>query len=378
MRQVWACCSASSVRRGSPKGASVSGSFSAAAQALTATLAWVVMFAGCAGSDAAACRVDADCARGKCLADGSCAIADVSDAAADTSPHFGDADASAIDAGSGAVDAGHDASTEVGGDASGGAGDAALDTAFDTAGGADAGPGAGFTCAPNHDGRVERKELHFAAGLKAPFRVAKDVSFQSASTPGEGGIGVWNLIGPYAGEAAIQVETSAPSTAWYAKDVQGATYATQLAVDSPLLGVFEATGDALLLRAVVSPQDGLLRTRLLYDPPAQVLALPLEKGKSFSTTSTVKGEKDGVLALWTETWTSQVDANGIVQTPFGNFPALRVRTTLTRKVGLLEYVTRSLAWVAECFGTVASARSELGEQAIDFNVADELRRIAPP
>ena len=346
------------------------------ARALVLSLALSMALVACADADATACRVDADCAHGKCLADGRCAVADISDAALDTSPPFGDAvtDAGAGDAGAGGSDGGQPSSAEVQGDASGGTSDAAVDVAA----GADAGPLPGFTCGPNHDGRIERKELHFAPGLKAPFSVAKDTPFQSASTPGEGGVAVWNLKGPYAGQATTLVETAAPSTAWYANDVAGATYATQLAVDSPLHGVFEATGDALLLRAVVSPQDGLLRTRLLYDPPAQVLALPLEKGKSYSSTSTVKGEKDGVLALWTETWTSQVDASGIVQTPFGNFPALRVRTTLTRKVGVFEYVTRSLAWVAECFGTVASARSALGEQSIDFTTAAELRRLAPP
>lgn len=323
--------------------------------------AWAVAAApGCTASPAPACRADGDCASGRCDATGRCA--DYVTPSGDVS--FGDS----------GQRGGHDAA----------AGDAALDSGRVPA---DAGVGdaadaagtrGGWTCAPNHDGRVDRSEVVFAPGLSAPFAIAIDAKLDSAGVTGTDGTRVWDFSGPLPSDETVQVQTVDPATAWFAKDFAGATYAVRLEAALPLLGVFEATGDALLLRGVVSEKDGLLRTRLVYDPPAQVLKFPIEGGASWTSSSTVTGEKDGIYALWLETWASVSDAKGVAKTPYGNFPVQRVRTTLTRKIGLLSYVTRSLAWTAECFGTVASARSALDEPAVEFSAAAELRRLTLP
>lgn len=380
MRLQPSCCDAAT-RTATPGPAADAG---ASAGARSWRRAWLLsalitsIVAGCADGSVATCRVDGDCASRRCGPDGLCLDYSLADPdAADASPRFGDA------AGGDGVGQGDGAQIDAGGASdTGGAGQDAL-TPPDTAGGAgDAGASDGgvppWTCAPNHDGRVDRIEIHFAPNLSAPFRVATEATFQPQGSSGADGKPVWDLAKPLASDKDVQVGTEPVAGRWFSADFAGATYAARLAVDSPLLGVFEATGDALLLRGVVSPDDGLLATKLVYDPPAKVLGFPLQEGTSFSSASIVTGKKDGVYALWNESWTSVADHRGIVQTPYGNFPSLRVRTTLTRKVGILEYVTRSFAWVAECYGTVASARSKLDEPALEFTTAAELRRLAVP
>ena len=321
---------------------------------------------GCTGeATAPVCRVDADCASGRCLPSGLCDDYRVSDAGADVQTRFGDAGSDAS------------AGSDTGGNG-GDAGSVGTDTcaADSCGGGADA--GGGFVCQPNHDGKVVRAEIHFAAGLSAPFKVARDAAFDAKGQADATAGTVWDLRGPYDGDKDMKIGTIAVQGAWFEKDFVGATYATQLDTDSPLLGVFEATGDKLLMRGLVSPASSLYETLLVYDPPAIVLSFPLEAGTSFQSSSTVKGKKDGILSYWTESWVSSVDAKGAVQTPYGNFPALRVRTTLTRQIGVFTYISRSLSWVTECFGTVALARSKLDETEPDFPVAEELRRLTPP
>lgn len=346
---------------------------------LPGLLLFLTTVAACTSGTTATCRVDGDCASRHCGPDGECqdyALADPD--AADASPRFGDASGdvagqgdsatTSTDAATAGADSVASVDSEVAGDDTSGSGDT---------GAGDAGVPP-WTCVPNHDGRVDRIEIHFAPNLSAPFRVASDASFQPQGQAGSDGKPVWDLASALASDKDVQVGTEPVAGRWFSADFAGATYAARLAVDSPLLGVFEATGDALLLRGVVSPDDGLLATKLVYDPPAKVLAFPLQEGTSFASSSIVTGKKDGVYALWNESWTSVADHRGIVQTPYGNFPSLRVRTTLTRKVGILEYVTRSFAWVAECYGTVASARSKLDEPALEFTTAEELRRLAVP
>lgn len=188
---------------------------------------------------------------------------------------------------------------------------------------------------------------------------------------------MWDFAGALPGDATALVELTAPGTAWWADAFPGASYATRLSSSSDLLGVFEVTDTALLLRGVVSPEGGLMRTELRYDPPATVLAFPLREGDSFTSTSMVSGVTVGLATLVTERYTSTVDASGTLRTPFGETPALRVRTTLERTLGLVTSTTRQFAFVAECFGIAALAVSQPNEPAVEFTTAAELRRLAP-
>jgi hypothetical protein len=91
----------------------------------------------------------------------------------------------------------------------------------------------------------------------------------------------------------------------------------------------------------------------------------------------VSGTASGVAAFYTEKYDQKVDARGELVTPFGSFDVLRVKVVLTRTVGAVITVTRTYAFVTECFGTVASITSNANELQEEFTTAAELRRITP-
>lgn len=304
---------------------------------------------GCAEGEDRTCEVNADCASGLCQPDGTCAPVEGEDAG--TPPT--DGHVPELDGGSPGVDAGErDGAVPLD--------DGGL-------------PG----CVPNRDGVIERSEVPLMAGLRATFKVASDVTVSTAGEDIGGGRRRWDLSSGLSGDHDVLVETLDPAGAWWADDHPAATYATRLADSTDLLGVFEIDATTLSLIGVVSPDDGLSRTNLEYDPAVTTLAFPLEVGDSWTTDATVSGLASGIASFYYEDYENHVDAEGELITPFGTFDVLRVRVVLTRTVGALVTVIRSYAFVSECFGTVATVTSRDNESRGEFTRAAEVRRLTP-
>jgi hypothetical protein len=300
--------------------------------------AFASLVGGCAAGNRVgqSCDTGADCESGACH-DGTCVSAD----------------------GGGGAGAGG----SYGGGGSGQGGDAA------------GGGGGAGACAPNHDGLVERAEVPLAAGLDAKFRIATNVTFSTASALVEG-TPTWNLDVPLSGDHASLIESLPLAGTWFEAIFPGATYAARLSDAEELLGVFELTDEALLLRGVVSFEAGLTRTELEYDPAVVVLSFPLELGKSWSTDATVTGYANGVFGVYYESYDSVVDERGDAVTPFATFDALRVSVDLTRTAGVVV-TQKTFAFVTECFGTVATVQSQLGETGDEFVDVAEIKRLTP-
>lgn len=298
--------------------------------------------AACADGSGTACRVGADCASGVCRSDGTCARP-----MPDAGPPPADAPALAEDAFVAPSDAGPEADSGA------------------------------RLCAPDRDGTITRAEVPLRAGLYATFRIAEDAVVSTAGvTMGESRR--WDLSGALTGDRDERVELLSPAGAWWAGEFPLATYATELSASSENLGVFEVREDALVLLGVVSPADGVTRTRLTYDPPVPVLRFPLREGDTWTVTSTVSGQALGVISAYTEEYTFVADAHGVVATPFGEIEVLRVRSELDRTQGLVPLdARRSFAFVSECLGTVATIGSGSFETTAEFTMASEVRRLSP-
>jgi hypothetical protein len=286
----------------------------------------------------------------------------------------------ACDAGSDCESGACNDGTCVGGDGGGGQGGAGAEggggsSAGGTAGEGGSASGGAGACAPNHDGRIERDEVPLAAGLDAKFRIATNVTFSTASSLVEG-TPTWNLDVALAGDHGSLVETLPLAGTWFEATFPGATYASRLSDTEELLGVFEITGEALLLRGVVSYEDGPTKTELEYEPAVTVLSFPLEVGTTWSTDATVTGFANGVFGVYYESYDSEVDSRGDAITPFSTFDALRVRIDLTRTAGIVV-TQKTFAFVTECFGTVATVQSQLGETGSEFNDVAEIKRLTP-
>jgi hypothetical protein len=349
---------------------------------------------GC-GDDSAQCTKGSDCPSGACRANGTCVPLgpdgqtfggdtgdagwqeDVSAPDGDTGAS-GDADVTADTAA--APDTGHD---DTGAPPEDAAPDATPDIAQDAADatsddtGAETDGGSPGVCVPNKDGVIERAEMPLAAGLHATYKVALDATFDTKGTT-EGGETVWDLAQPFTGETSVLVEARPMEGAWFAEDFPTATYAARLSETEDLLGVFEVTDTALLLLGVVSIEDDLTVTNLEYDPPVETLKFPIEKGKSWSTSTFVSGTAAGVpFTMYNEEYTSSVDASGTLKTPFSDFLVLRVNVELVRTIGIVPNTIRTHMYVTECFGTVGTVVSEDHELESEFTDVKELRRLAP-
>jgi hypothetical protein len=232
------------------------------------------------------------------------------------------------------------------------------------------------TCMPNHDGTIERSEVTLRPGLHATFRVAQEVTVDTHGEEQGDGSRAWDLSESLPGDESVLVELQSLDGKWFKPDYPDGDYASKLDASEDELGVFSVGPEGLYLNGVVSADDGTYATELHYDPPASVLEFPIEQGSTWSSESTVSGRYLG--NPWTsvdEEYQSQVDAHGTLETPFGTFDVLRVRTDLTRTVGFSTTTQITYSFVSECFGTVATIRSEENESDAEFTEAAEVRRL---
>lgn len=311
-----------------------------------------LLLSACAQGDIP-CRVGADCPSGVCLIDGVCQPVD----------DAGGTDAGNADAG--VADAGTDSGPDAGADS--GPNDA----------GSDAGTTDGGTGCGNADGTLTRAELPLPLSVAVVRRVALDAAVDTAGATRGDGTRLWDFEGPFSGDADRTDQRVPIVGEWFADDFPGGTYALPLSADDDLLGVFQLTDDALLLLGVVSPDDGAFRTELEYDPPAPVWRFPLRVAESWEETSAVSGVLNGVVSVYSETWSVEVDAAGDVGTPAGVRSVLRVNTELARTVGVVTTRSRRHAYVEECVGTVAQVFGADGDTSAEPTMAAELWRVAP-
>ncbi len=237
-------------------------------------------------------------------------------------------------------------------------------------------PTDGGGCAPNHDGTIDRAEVPLQAGLRATYRIATNATVNMVGTM-VGGTRTWDLTAALPGDHDVIVQTLAPAGTWYAPDFTGATYATKLSDGADLLGVFETSATALLLRGVVSPASGATSTKLTYATPIPTLSFPFHVGSMWNAMSNVSGTAQGVASFYSESYVNKVDATGQLTTPYGKFDVQRVQVVLTRTVGGFPTVTRTFVFIAECFGPVANVVSQSNEMTVEFTSAAEVRRLAP-
>lgn len=291
---------------------------------VTLGLAFLALaLAGACSNSTAACTVGADCASGACASNGQCVP--VTDAGNDSGSVF--------------PDTGVETSVEAGAETS-------------------APEEGGTGCVPNDDFVITRDEVPMLAGVHANFDIAENVTMNTAGTSQPGGTTDWDFSAALSGDHTVVITTDAPSGQWFSGQFPDATYTSKLSDTQTLLGVYQATQAALLLQGVVTPTNASPETEVSYSPSAEILAVPLQMGTTWTSTSTVKGTADGIAAVYTEKYDSVVDAKGSLKVPYGTFNVLRVQTTLTRTDGAIVETTQTMTFVAECFGPVARLTSQ--------------------
>lgn len=303
------------------------------------------------------CTSGADCASGVCGGDGTC---------------VGTGGTGGSQGGTGGSQGGEGGSEEGG---SGGVGGSVAGA--NSGGGGTTGEGGSKICSPNDDGVITREETPLIAGATAKYLLAQDAPVDTAGKGTDAKEKSWDFSGSLANDHSTLIETQTLEGRWFAPKFLGASYAMRLSDSEDLLGIFEVTGNSLLLRGVASPTDGLTRTELTYTPPVTVLSFPMKLGSSWTTQSTVSGLLSGVVSTYFENYQSKIDMAGKVKTPFGEFPAMRINLLLTRTVGALVTTKRTFVFSSECYGTVAKVVSADNELKPEFSQAAELSRLTP-
>jgi hypothetical protein len=234
-------------------------------------------------------------------------------------------------------------------------------------------------CLPNGDGTITEAEVPMEVGLRASYEDAQSVTWSTAGVGNaDAGTLVWDLTPSFSGDQRIVFSADSPAGTWWASSFTAATYSSLLSASETLLGVFEVQSSALSLIGVVSPTNGTTQTELTYATPVPTLQFPLSVGSSWNVTSNVSGQAEGFDNAYTEAYVSKVDAEGTMKTPYATFEnVLRVSTVLTRTADGIVTVTRSYAWIAECFGVVASVTSQSDETSTEFSNDAEVRRLTP-
>ena len=240
--------------------------------------------------------------------------------------------------------------------------------------------GGSNTCSPEGDGEITRDEVPLEPELRATFEVARDVDVDTSGKMGADGP-TWDYAKSFPGDHPKVVELESMDGQWFKPDFPEADYAMKLAGDAEELGVFDIRSEGLFMLGVVSPEDDGATTKISYDPAVAVLKFPLNEGETWKTETTASGSHRtwapyGGLS-YQETYTNQVDARGTLKTPYGEFDALRVRTKLEREstFNVPLATVRTFSFVAECFGTVATIRSDDDPDKTEFEHAAEIRRL---
>ena len=164
---------------------------------------------------------------------------------------------------------------------------------------------------------------------------------------------------------------------WFANQHPSATYVGRIPGLTDVVGVFEVTDDALLLRGSASPDPGPTATALSFDPPVAVLSFPLEANAQWDVVTDVTGVVDGVPVFYEEAYETRVDAFGELSTPYAEFEVLRVHTTMVRTVGLIDTTFRTNLFVTPCFGVVGWTVSREDEPSPEYSNVAEILRLTP-
>jgi len=234
------------------------------------------------------------------------------------------------------------------------------------------------SCVPNRDGQITAAELPIAYGATvayyaSPPGVNRTINTSAANRH-------WDLSEEKADDLVIALGPTPLGAQWYAASFP----AGQFVVDggSGLDGIYHQNDQALWLDGTASQQanPSAGKTLVRYANPIAVLRFPITDGQTYSTLASIP---DGIVAGLPFIGTDQVDVDvtgdGSLDVPYVRFsPALRVRTTVTRKpsTGTPVVTRRNTIFLFECFGEVARAESRVDEPNPDFTTAAYLRRFA--
>ena len=241
-------------------------------------------------------------------------------------------------------------------------------------------PPAALSCVPNLDGKIDAAELRAGLGVVARYLVSTaprtvDVAGKQFTSGTH-----WSFTGDYADDRVVEIGPSKPEGTWFAASFPGATFTAPFDAGATTIAIYAATDSSIQLLGLASaeenPKEG--KTLLIYETPIDAYRFPLQPGASWVSASLVKNATlRGLPYFGKDTYEIAVDGSGILDLPDLELSqAIRVRTKVTVQPDAgPAVVQRQAQFLFECFGEVARATSQNGEQNDDFTTAAEVRRL---
>ncbi len=237
-------------------------------------------------------------------------------------------------------------------------------------------------CLPDNDGKIERSELLFKAGLAASYRANPPGTLAPLSPRGKlvNGKTEWDFSSTDG--VVVKLEVGKVQGTWFAKHFPSGNLAAATSIKGDVFQVLEVRSDRVLLLGLASrvgpPKKDYTLT--VYDPPVVAMRFPLRKGLKFSSTSSLKdGARINGLPVHTkDTYEVSINTEGVLRLPHLKLHrTLLIETRVTSKtVGGVSATTHQLQWFSECYGEVVRALSQVNEKQPLFTKALELRRLS--
>jgi hypothetical protein len=240
-----------------------------------------------------------------------------------------------------------------------------------------------FQCVPNLDGKIEASELKAALNLPVTYVVSPPGEHRTVDLAGVtdgAGHPTWDFSQSLATDRKVVIAASALNDKWYQASFPGGQWVAPVDAAGADEAVYAADDQAIYLLGLASkdedPQEG--KTLIVYGEKVAVYRFPLSPGASWVSVGTVQnGMLRGLPYAGTDTYEVGDVATGEMQLhDFVFTEAHRVRTkvTLAPSAGA-SVVTRQDSFMFECFGEIVRAVSDPDEQADDFTMAAEVRRL---
>jgi len=239
-------------------------------------------------------------------------------------------------------------------------------------------------CVPDLDGKIAADELQPALGVAAKYLVSPAGSRRSVDLEGEtkNGTRVWDWSRERDGDQSLEIAARGIEDAWYADSFPNGEFALPVDLAGSIDGIYRTTDSRMLLLGLASreesPDEG--KTLLPYESPVEVYRFPIEKGEQWLSVGDVEnGKLQGVTYAGKDTYRVEVREVGEMRLPdFGFEQVHRVDTQVTVEApgGTVQH--RQVSFLAECFGEVARATSPDGVTEVNFDGAEQVRRLAAP
>jgi hypothetical protein len=238
-------------------------------------------------------------------------------------------------------------------------------------------------CVPNLDGRIEPSELTPQVGVPVRFLVSPAAQTRSVDLEGRelsSGRKVWDWSERIPSDREAIIEAEPVDGQWFADSFPSEAFVVPFDLGESTKAIYTRDQEALRLHGVASaeqdPPEG--QTLIVYDAPVELYRFPIEPGKQWVSTGVVNDATvRGVPYAGRDIYEVEVAAIGRLELPNITFDeAHRVNTKVTVQPAAGQSVTtRQTSFLFECFGEVARATSQEGEESVNFETATEVRRF---